>query len=229
MYLNSIRLVPDVYSYSLLLGYCLCIQTIDSNFDPNMDSYKLLGVSETCSDDELKKTYRVLLLRYHPDKAGPDSKTPCQDIIRAYEHIRSSRHRKTQIRETCNPFPEDDVAHASWFAEMLTKLDTEIQELGARLDAHESKLAEYGRMLEEFGRRLEDIGRRLEDIGRRLDKIEQVIQDIESNLGSMPKDKQLFVHICRDVSYSGESVDLVTRFRLKALVEEDEEAGDDGS
>ncbi|KAI9909023.1 hypothetical protein PsorP6_014867 [Peronosclerospora sorghi] len=37
--------------------------------DPSKDYYKTLGVSETFSDRELKKSYRQLALKYHPDKA----------------------------------------------------------------------------------------------------------------------------------------------------------------
>ena len=34
------------------------------------DPYKVLGVSRDASDDEVKKAYRTLSRKYHPDEIG---------------------------------------------------------------------------------------------------------------------------------------------------------------
>lgn len=64
------------------------------------DAYKALGVSESCSDQELKRAYRKLMSQYHPDKLTgqglPDDmielgKQQAQEIQAAYELIKKHR------------------------------------------------------------------------------------------------------------------------------------------
>ena len=64
------------------------------------DAYRILGVSESVSDAELKKTYRRLMSQHHPDKLVAkglpeqmieDANEKTQQIKAAYELIRQSR------------------------------------------------------------------------------------------------------------------------------------------
>ena len=61
------------------------------------DYYKVLGVSKDASEDEIKKAYRKLALKYHPDR-NPDQKDSCdkkfKEISEAYEVLSDSEKRK---------------------------------------------------------------------------------------------------------------------------------------
>jgi DnaJ family protein B protein 4 len=53
------------------------------------DYYKILGVSKSVTQDELKKAYKKLALKWHPDRVPPDQKdvaqTKFQEIGEAFE------------------------------------------------------------------------------------------------------------------------------------------------
>jgi len=89
-----------IHRISLLLG----ISASDYQSEKNMfvresnSDYKVLGVDQSASNDEIKKAYRALALRFHPDKVAhlgeehqKNAKEQFQKIQQAYEKIKLER------------------------------------------------------------------------------------------------------------------------------------------
>ena len=59
------------------------------------DYYEILGVSRNASEEEIKKTYRRLAMKHHPDRNANDkaSEEKFKEIKEAYEVLSDSRKR----------------------------------------------------------------------------------------------------------------------------------------
>jgi DnaJ-class molecular chaperone len=64
--------------------------------NPDEDYYKILGVDEKATEDELKKSYRKLSMLHHPDKNGntEESKQKFQELNNAYETLSDGNKRR---------------------------------------------------------------------------------------------------------------------------------------
>lgn len=74
--------------------------------DPRKDYYKILGIRENASQDEIKKAYRKLAKEYHPDKRSGDksAEEKFKDISDAYSILGNPEKRKKYDMFRKNPW-----------------------------------------------------------------------------------------------------------------------------
>lgn len=70
----------------------------------NKDYYQILGVAKTATEDEIKKAYRKLAHKYHPDKSGGDE-TKFKELNEAYQVLSDKSKRSNYDRfGTAEPY-----------------------------------------------------------------------------------------------------------------------------
>jgi molecular chaperone DnaJ len=71
------------------------------------DYYEVLGVSRTADEEDIKKAYRKLAMKYHPDRNPDDSEAEerFKEAAEAYEVLRDG-----EKREIYNRFGHEGLA-----------------------------------------------------------------------------------------------------------------------
>lgn len=91
------------------------------------DPYKVLGLDQSATDDDIKKAYRKLAMEHHPDKTGGDD-TRFKEIVSAHEILKDAnkrgewKQRVTNSKFTGSPLDEqffDDYLKSQGFSDMF--------------------------------------------------------------------------------------------------------------
>jgi molecular chaperone DnaJ len=92
------------------------------------DYYDVLGVAPNAGAAEIKRAYRQLAKRYHPDISGGDRPGSFREVARAYEVLGDPKRRRTYdatLRESLNP------VRANWMAD---EVDIDFPSVASVLD-----------------------------------------------------------------------------------------------
>ena len=107
------------------------------------DYYSILGVSKNAKDEEIKKSFRKLAVKYHPDKnPGKDAEEKFKEINEAYEVLSDPEKRRKydQYGENWNKIDEEQARRYQQY-----------QQQGGRSHTYEDNGSEfYGQQTGDF-------------------------------------------------------------------------------
>lgn len=77
------------------------------------DYYRILGVKRTCSIEELRRRYRILALKHHPDlnPNDPDSSERFRQVVEAFEAILEAKNQAKVKAKTASRTRKNDAQY----------------------------------------------------------------------------------------------------------------------
>lgn len=155
--------------------------------------YKLLDISPTATESEIRKSYKVLARKYHPDKnqEDPEAKSKFQQLSQAYKIL--SDPRKRRIYDTTGEIDGEGVGDISKFIDAYIYYREKYKEITPK-DINEFKKTYVGGEEEE-----EDLIEYFEVNEGDMTKI------LEAIPYSSNKDKERFIKFFENLIKKGES------------------------
>lgn len=94
------------------------------------DYYEILGVSRNCTKDEIKRAYRNLALKYHPDRNNDkESEEKFKEIAEAYAVLYDEEKRKLydmhEHSEIEKNYSYEEIFKEAYFSDLFYDINSE--------------------------------------------------------------------------------------------------------
>jgi DnaJ-class molecular chaperone len=129
MDLLRVIIVCLLYSLAMMVEIALC----------EKDYYKTLGIKKDATDREVKKAFRKLALKYHPDKSSePGAEEKFRQVAEAYEVLRDPDRRRQYDQMGHSSFRKDSGFQAGNFNfdDLFKDFDDLFKDFGGGMDGH---------------------------------------------------------------------------------------------
>ncbi len=73
------------------------VQVTLNNTNVQLDPYTIFGLEPDCTTDDIKAVYKLLVVKYHPDKSGYDSTNEFRALQKAYALLLSIKEEEAKI------------------------------------------------------------------------------------------------------------------------------------
>jgi len=106
------------------------IYILDFALMSEIDYYRILGVEDIASMSEIQQAYKLLSLRYHPDKNTDRNTTRQFQMISEAYQVLGDYHRRREYDETQERFDEEDLSDSlSIFKNFNTHFERHFKDL----------------------------------------------------------------------------------------------------
>jgi curved DNA-binding protein CbpA len=73
------------------------VQVTVNNTKVQLDPYTIFGLEPDCTIDDIKTVYKILVIKYHPDKSGYDSNNEFRALQKAYALLLSIKEEEAKL------------------------------------------------------------------------------------------------------------------------------------
>jgi DnaJ-class molecular chaperone len=175
--------------------------------------YDTLGVSETATGDEIKKAYRALSMKWHPDKNkdSPDAVSQFQKISSAYETLSDASKRNQYNMMRRNPFAQMGTMGSMGGMGGMGGFDIPVDDIFSMLFSGGHPMSNMGHPMSNMGHPMGGMfpgvqvfhGADAMNLQARLQKPPPIIKNISINIDQIMGDSTIPVEIERWILENG--------------------------